>query len=310
MTYEGWIIVTGVLVGASCSIIGVLLVLRQMAMISDAISHTVILGLVSAFLLTSTLDSFTMLIGAAVAGLLTTIVIQLLQNSGVQPDAAIGVTFTAFFALGVFLISRYAGNVHLDVNHALMGDIAFVPFQTVSVFGVSMPQAFLFVSVVLFLNVILAVLFYKEWKVSTFDPGLAVALGVPVAFLHYLLMTMTSVTAVSSFDSVGAVLVVAFMIVPAASAYLWTRSFPYMFVLSIFISAASCFSGYYAAKWLNVSISGSMAVMTGVFFLISFLFAGEDGIVTRVLRQKRKQRMQWNAASAAASQPERDRLNG
>ncbi|SFL87553.1 metal ABC transporter permease [Salibacterium qingdaonense] len=300
MTYEGWIIITGVLAGASCSIIGVLLVLRQTAMISDAISHTVILGLVSAFLLTGTLDSFTMLIGAAVAGLLTTIVIQLLKNSGVQSDAAIGVTFTAFFALGVFLISRYAGNVHLDVNHALMGNIAFVPFQTVTLFGVSIPQAFLFVSIVLLLNVAVITLLYKEWKLSTFDPALAVSLGIPAVFLHYLLMTMTSVTAVSSFDSVGAVLVVAFMIVPAASAYLWTRKLSFMFLYSVVFSAAACFSGYYAAKWLNVSISGSMAVMTGVIFLISFLFAGENGVITRSVRQKQHRNREWNRQPAFA----------
>ncbi|MGY4688398.1 metal ABC transporter permease [Salibacterium sp. K-3] len=310
MTYEGWIIITGVLVGASCSIIGVLLVLRQMAMISDAISHTVILGLVSAFLLTSTLDSFTMLLGAAVAGLLTTLVIQLLQNSGVQPDAAIGVTFTAFFALGVFLISRYAGNVHLDVNHALMGDIAFVPFQTVTLFGVPVPQAFLFVSVVLLLNLILIGLLYKEWKISTFDPALAVSLGIPAAFLHYLLMTMTSVTAVSSFDSVGAVLVVAFMIVPAASAYLWTSRLSTMFVYSILFSAAACFSGYYAAKWLNVSISGSMAVMTGVIFLISFLFAGEGGVFPRLIRQKTQKRKGWSEVPYSSMETKQESLKG
>ncbi|MFZ4452970.1 metal ABC transporter permease [Salibacterium aidingense] len=310
MTYEGWIILTGVLVGASCSLIGVLLVLRQMAMISDAISHTVILGLVSAFLVTSTLDSFTMLVGAAVAGLLTTVVVQLLQNSGLQSDAAIGVTFTAFFALGVFLISRYAGNVHLDVNHALMGDIAFVPFQTVTLFGVSMPRDFLFVSVVLLLNMIIIALLYKEWKVSTFDPGLAVSLGLPVAFLHYLLMTMTSVTAVSSFDSVGAVLVVAFMIVPAASAYLWTRKLPHMFLYSIVFSAASCFSGYYAAKLFNVSISGSMAVMTGVIFLISFLIAGESGVFTHFIRQKHQMHQKWKKDSSSLLSVEKDSLKG
>lgn len=286
MSYEAWIIITAIVTGAACSVVGVLLVLRQMAMIADAISHTVIVGLVGAFLITNTLDGWAMLLGAAIAGVLTTLAIQLLRTSGVQSDAAIGVTFTAFFALGVLLISRYAGKVHLDVNHALMGDIAFVPFQTVSLFGFSMPQAFLFSSVVLIVNGLFLALLYKEWKVSTFDANLAVFLGIPVGLLNYTLMTLTSITAVASFDSVGAVLVVALMIVPAAAAYLWTTRFSLMFAYSVLFSVIACITGYYLAKWMNVSISGSMAVMTGVIFLLSFLFASDDGIFIKHWRQR------------------------
>lgn len=268
---ELWIILTGILVGISCSIAGVFLVLRKMSMIADAISHTVLFGIVMAFLITQTLNGFWMLIGAACAGLLTAYFVQLLQTSGIQEDAAIGITFTSLFALGVLLITLFAGNVHLDVEHILMGEIAFVPWDKWTLFTITMPKAVWMLLLVLVINIGFLLLFFKEMKLSTFDPIYAVSIGLPITVLHYGFMTTISLTTVSAFDSVGAILVVAMLIGPAATAYLISKSVPQMFVFSISFGTIAAFAGYYIAKWLDTSIAGMMAAIIGVTFILVFI---------------------------------------
>ncbi len=268
---ELWIILTGILVGITCSIAGVFLVLRKMSMIADAISHTVLFGIVMAFLITQTLNGFWMLIGAACAGLLTAYFVQLLQTSGIQEDAAIGVTFTSLFALGVLLITLFAGNVHLDVEHVLMGEIAFVPWDKWTLFTITMPKAVWMLLLVLVINIGFLLLFFKEMKLSTFDPIYAVSIGLPITVLHYGFMTTISLTTVAAFDSVGAILVVAMLIGPAATAYLISKSVLQMFVFSISFGTIAAFAGYYIAKWLDTSIAGMMAAIIGVIFILVFI---------------------------------------
>lgn len=282
MSYEAWILVIGSLVGITCGITGCFLILRRLAMLADAISHTVLLGIVLAFLVSQSLNGGYMLIGAGVVGVLTAVFVQMLHSSGVQEDASIGIVFTFLFALGVILLSLYAGNVHLDVDHALMGEITFVPWDLVK-WGIlpELPKAFLMLSSVLFILVVIIMLFYKELKITSFDPQMAAAIGIPVLFIHYLLMTMVSITTVASFDSVGAILVVAMLIAPGASAYLLTDKLGVMLVLSGLFGVASAISGYYVATWLNVSISGSMASVSGVLFALVFLFSPTNGYVTK-----------------------------
>src|SRR5690606_34022442 len=210
MTYTAWIIVTGSLVGLSCGVIGVFLILRRMAMMADAISHTVLLGIVTAYLLTRSLSGIHMLIGAIVAGLLTAILVQWLHHRGVQQDASIGVVFTTLFAIGVILISTSVGNVHLDVQHALMGEIAFIPWRTMELPLIgTVPEATFMLMAITCLVLLAIAIFYKEWKITSFDPALAASLGIPVALMHYLFMGLVSVTTVASFDAVGAIMVVA-----------------------------------------------------------------------------------------------------
>ncbi|QQK80904.1 metal ABC transporter permease [Salicibibacter cibi] len=288
MSYTFWILLTASLVGVTCGIIGVLLILRKLAMLSDAISHTVLLGIISAFLITQSLDGWTMFIGAAIVGLLTTVFVQMLHSAGVQSDASIGIVFTTLFAIGVILVSMFAGNVHIDVEHTIMGEIAFIPWETVDWFGIEgIPQAVWMLGIVLVIDVILLLLFYKEFKVSTFDPELAAAIGLPVGVLHYLLMGMTSLTAVASFDAVGAILVVAMLIAPGATAYLLTERLSMMFVLSAIFGVLAAFSGYYIAAWLDASIAGMMATMAGVLFLLAFLFSPTHGLIAKAVSQKR-----------------------
>ena len=274
---EFWVLLTGSLVGITCGLTGVFLILRKTAMIADAISHTVLFGIVVAFMVTQSLNGVWMLIGAAIAGLLTTFLVQVLQSGGLQEDAAIGVVFTSLFALGVLLITLFASNVHLDVEHVLMGEIAFVPWDTWSILGFEMPKAVWMLLFVLLLNITFLVLFYKEIKLSTFDPLFAISIGLPIMGMHYSFMTLVSLTTVAAFDSVGAVLVVAMLIGPAATAYLMSKSVPGMIIWSMTIGITAAICGYYLAKLWNTSIAGMMAAMIGILFMLVFLLKPHDG---------------------------------
>ncbi|MER1957363.1 MAG: metal ABC transporter permease [Solibacillus sp.] len=268
---EFWVILTGILVGITCSIAGVFLVLRKMSMIADAISHTVLFGIVISFLVTQTLTGVSMFIGAALAGLLTAFLVQYLRSNGIQEDAAIGIIFTTLFAISVLLITIFAGDVHLDVEHVLMGEIAFVPWDKLILFGFEMPKAIWMLGIALILNVLLLIVFFKEFKLSTFDPVYAASIGIPIVFMHYLFMMMISLTTVSAFDSVGAILVIAMLIGPAATSYLISRSLKQMFGFAISFGVMAAIGGYYVAKWLDTSIAGMMAVMVGFLFIVVFI---------------------------------------
>ena len=280
MSYTGWILLTASLVGLTCGFMGVLLILRRMAMMADAISHTVLLGIVVAYLVTRQLSGVHMLIGAILAGLVTSILVQWFHSLGVQQEASIGVVFTSLFAIAVVLIATWVGNAHLDIQHSLMGEITFIPWERIDLpFIGSIPEAVVLLGIVLLVVTFLLVAFYKEWKITTFDPALAASLGIPVMLMHYVFMGMVSITTVAAFDAVGAILVVAMLITPAAAAYLWTDRLPVMFGLSGLFGVISAFAGYYAAVWLDTSISGSMAFCTGIVFLISWLFSPKYGIL-------------------------------
>lgn len=287
MGYEGWIIVTGILVGITCGIVGSFLILRQIAMLSDAISHTVLLGIVLAFLMSQSLNGFYMLMGGVVVGLLTAFLVQLLHQVGIMQDAAIGVVFTTLFAIGVILLSMFVDNVHLDVEHALMGEITFVPWDTVNVpFLGGIPKAVILLGVVLFFDLLIIVLFYKEFKITSFDPNMAVAIGIPLMFIHYLLMGMVSITTVAAFDSVGSILVVAMLIAPGATAYLLTDKLSVLLSLSALIGALDAVLGYYVASYFDVSISGTMASMAGFVFLLVWLFSPKYGLVSKKVSKR------------------------
>lgn len=287
---EFWVLLTGSLVGITCGLTGVFLILRKTAMIADAISHTVLFGIVVAFMVTQSLNGVWMLIGAAIAGLLTTFLVQVLQSGGLQEDAAIGVVFTSLFALGVLLITLFASNVHLDVEHVLMGEIAFVPWDTWSILGFEMPKAVWMLLFVLLLNIAFLVLFYKEIKLSTFDPLFAISIGLPIMGMHYSFMTLVSLTTVAAFDSVGAVLVVAMLIGPAATAYLMSKSVPGMIIWSMTFGITAAISGYYLAKLWNTSIAGMMAAMIGILFMLVFLLKPHDGWLWKACVSLKKDR--------------------
>jgi manganese/zinc/iron transport system permease protein len=280
------ILLIACVVASACVLPGVFLVLRRVALMSDAISHAILLGIVVAFFMVQDLNSPILIVAAAATGLLTVSLTELIIQSGrLQKDAAIGLVFPVFFSIGVILINLYAGNVHIDNDMVLLGELAFAPFNRLVVNGLDLgPMGLWVMGTILMLNAAFIAVFYKELKLSTFDPALAGALGFSPALIHYLLMAVVSITAVGAFDVVGSILVVALMITPPAAAYLWTHRLSRMIALSIAIGIASAIGGYGMAIALNVSIAGSMACMTGVAFLISLVFSTQNGLLTRYFR--------------------------
>lgn len=282
-----YIILTASLVASSCALLGCFLILRRMAMVGDAISHAVLPGIVLAFLFSGSRDSVTMLIGAGLIGIFTTFLIEFFHKKAkLQTDAAIGVTFTWLFAVGVVLISIFAGKVDLDQDCVLYGEIAYVPLDIIITSAGSMlgPKAIYVMGVVLVLIVIFIVIGYKQLFLTTFDPAYATAIGISTTLWHYLLMGAVSVTTVSSFESVGAILVVALLIVPAATAYLLTDNFKWMLVLACAAGTAASISGYYVAVWLDGSIAGAIAAMSGIIFGLALLLSPVHGLMLRKFR--------------------------
>jgi manganese/zinc/iron transport system permease protein len=271
-----------------------LLVLRRMALLSDAISHTVVLGIVLAWFATRDLHSPWLLIGAAASGVVTVWLIELLNRSGrVREDAAIGIVFPALFSIAVILITRYASQVHLDTDAVLLGELAFAPFNRISWQGTDLgPIALWQAGVLVVINTAFVAVFYKELKLSCFDSALAAALGFTPAVLHHGLISLTSLTAVGSFDAVGAILVVALMIAPPSAAYLLTERFGHMLGLSVLIGMVGAAGGYFLARTVDVSISGSMALVAGLLFSVVWLVAPQRGILAQLLR-RRRQRWQF-----------------
>lgn len=284
----------GSLVAAACALPGTFLVLRRTSLMSDAISHAILLGIVLAFFLVQDLYSPWLIVGAALMGVITVFFIELVrQTELVKEDAAIGLVFPLLFSVGVILISRYAGNVHLDTDVVLLGELAFAPFDRLVVRGMDLgPKGAWVGGSILLLNVLFIGLFYKELKLATFDPALAASLGFSPALIHYLLMGVVSVTAVGAFNAVGAILVVALMIVPPATAYLLTDNLARMLGLSVGIGVVSAVAGYWVAHWWDASIAGSMATVSGLLFGVTVLVAPEYGLLARARRLAR-QRLQF-----------------
>jgi manganese/zinc/iron transport system permease protein len=283
-----WIILTGALVAASCGFLGCFLILRRMAMLGDAISHSILPGIVIAFLFSGSRETLPMLVGAAIIGMLTVFIVQLLHQSGVKSDAAIGVTFTALFSVGVVLVSLYTQQVDLDLDCVLYGEIAYVPWDTWQIGGMDLgPRAVWGVGGVFLFSLLIVGLFFKQFKLVSFDPAMAAAVGIPVVLFHYLLMTLVSLTTVAAFESVGAILVVAMMVVPSATAYLLTDRLHVMLLLSIVIGVLCSVLGYLLASWLDSSIAGAMTAVSGFLFLLAFLFSPRHGVVAKTIAQRK-----------------------
>lgn len=281
-------------VAVACALPGVFLVLRRMALMSDAISHTVLLGIVVAFFVVQDLTSPILIFGAAVTGVLTVALVEAVRGTGlVKEDAAIGLVFPALFSIAVILITRFAGDVHLDTDAVLLGELALAPFRRMVIGGVDLgPRALWVMLAILALNAAFLIVFYKELKLSTFDASLAAALGFSPVLLHYAFMGVVSVTAVGAFDSVGSILVVAFMIVPPAAAYLLSDQLGRVIGLSAAFGALSAVLGYWVARWLDASIAGTMASASGALFIVVLLFAPDRGLIA-LARRRARQRVEF-----------------
>ena len=294
-----WIVLAASLAAASCALVGCFLVLRRMSMLADAISHAVLPGIAIAFLLTSSRAPLPVMIGAAAIGLLATTLIELLyRGAKLQQDASIGVTFTWLFAVGVILISAFAGQIDLDQECVLYGEIAYVPWDLWTLAsGRSLgPRAVWILGFALAVNATWIGLAWKELKLCAFDPELAASLGIPVGVFHYALMGATSLTTVTAFESVGAILVVALIVGPAATAYLLTEDLRRMVAIAIASGVSSAVLGYLLARAVDGSIAGAIAVVIGLEFALAFLFSPTHGIVTRGLRQSTTREHRRSAA--------------
>lgn len=278
------------LVAIACAIPGTFLVLRKMAMISDAISHSILPGIVVGFFITQDLNSPLLIFLAALTGVITVVLVERIQKTGlVKEDTAIGLVFPALFSIGVIMIAKNANDVHLDVDAVLLGEIAFAPFDRLLISGMDVgPKSLWVIGCILVLTLGLLIAFFKELKISTFDAGLSASLGFSPALIHYGLMTVSSITTVGAFDAVGAILVVALMIAPAAAAYLLTTDLKKMIALAIIFGVLSAISGYWFAHWLDASIAGSITTMLGLLFLMVYLFAPSKGLIAVMYREKQQ----------------------
>jgi manganese/zinc/iron transport system permease protein len=292
---DTWIVVVGTLSAAACALLGNYLVLRRMSMMGDAISHAVLPGLAIAFLVTGSRDSLPMLMGAILIGVVTTLMIQGIDRlSGLDRGASMGVVFTTLFAVGLILIRQAADHVDLDPSCVLYGAIELTPLDTVMLAGLEIPRAAVTSGMMLLLNLAFVVVFFKELRITAFDPALATTMGINANIMHYGLMTLVAATTIAAFESVGSILVIAMLIVPGAAAHLMTDRLGRMLGLSMLFAVIAAVLGHVSAitvpVWFgfqDTSTAGMMALMTGLLFLMVFLFSPRHGVFSRMINQLR-----------------------
>jgi len=270
-----WIVLMGVLVGTACGLVGNYLLLRRMALVGDAISHSILLGLIVAFLIFRHVDTPVMFAGALAAGLLTVAIIEFIhKQTRVKVDSAICIAFTSLFALGVTLVSlaESAGPVHIDADCVLYGEIALVPLEPPLLWGrVALgPPSVLRMAGVTVVLVVGILCFYKELLITSFDPGLSKSMGLKTGVWHYGLMTALSLVVVSAFESVGAILAVAMLIVPAMFAAQLSTRLPVRLVLTAGHAVISALLGYHLSIWLKCSAAGAMVVCGSLLFALAW----------------------------------------
>lgn len=285
----GWILWMGFLVNATCGLLGNYLILRRMALVGDAISHSILPGLAIAFLVAQSLETPVMFVGAVLAGVLATAIIEFIHGrTKVKADAAIGITFTTLFALGVVLINLFAGKIHLDPECVLYGDLNFLPFEPDRLVIAGLDLGPLPVGIMLLVAVLVALLvvvFYKELLISSFDASLAGALGFSPRLIHYLLMAVLSLVVVGSFEAVGAILVIAMLILPGATAQLVSDRLPRVLLLSVLVAGLSAVGGLYVGVATDVPIAAAMVVVGAFIFVLAWIFGPRDGLAWRCFRR-------------------------
>ena len=294
------------LASVSCALLGNFLVLRRLSLMGDAISHSVLPGLVVAFLIASTRSPIVMLVGAGIAGVATVVLVEAVKRFGrVEPGAAMGVVFSVLFALGVLLMEQASSrNIDLDAGTVLygqlqllvwwdadrartfaelwsMGTVQAVPRQVWLLFAVCV-AAFVFVTVL-----------FKELRISAFDPALATTQGVHAGAMHYMLMIFVAIATVAAFEAVGSILVIAMLICPAATARLLTDHLRAQIVWSVAIAVCSSVGGYFGASvvpgWFGIGAvnpAGAITVASGVMLTLALLGSPTHGVVSRVLRRR------------------------
>ncbi|QXD24944.1 metal ABC transporter permease [Opitutia bacterium ISCC 51] len=285
-----WILLMGFLVNAACGLVGNFLILRRMALVGDAISHSLLPGIAVVFLISNSRSTGLMVTGALAAGLASVWLIEFIhKKTRVKQDAALGVTFTTFFAIGVILISVFADQVDLDLECVLYGEIGWIGFaDSWSVFGAEVPIPLLQMGATFLAVLALVIVFYKELLVTSFDSGLATSLGIPASWIHYGLMIMLSLVIVFSFESVGAILVIAMLIMPGATGALLSDRLPHILILSIIFGGFYSLAGIHLAEWLNCSQAGAMVTSGFGLFCLIWITSPRRGLLAQSLKRLRQ----------------------
>ena len=274
-----------VVTALACALPGAFVVLRKNSMLVDAIGHAVLPGIVVGYFFTHSLNSPILIVGAALSGLIVVIGNEWLIRTGlVTGDAPQGLIFPALFSVGVILVSMNFAHIHLDTHAVLVGDLNLAAWHQLTVGGVSVGPSYLYVMLaVLALNALFIAVFYSQLKVTTFDPQFARTLGIRVGLLGISFMFLVSLTVVAAFNAAGAILVIALMIVPGATAYLVSRRLPLMLALTAAFAVGGALAGFWMAYALNAATSAGMAVFYGVAFVAVF-------IAKRLVRRRRAER--------------------
>ncbi|MEW9675938.1 metal ABC transporter permease [Lentibacillus sp. L22] len=258
---------TSIMVGVICGVIGCFIVLRGMALMGDAISHAVLPGVAISYML-----GINYFYGAVLFGILTALGIGVVsQNSRIKNDSSIGIVFSAFLALGVILISKAQSAT--DLTQILFGNV-------LSVKSSDMWMTLIVGGIVL----LVVILFYKELLISSFDPTMSAAYGLPIRVIHYTIMILLTMVTVASLQTVGVILVVAMLITPASTAYLLTNRLSTMIVLSSLFGAVSAMVGLYFSFVYNLSSGAVIVLVTTLLFILAFIFAPKQGILWRFIR--------------------------
>jgi len=289
-----WAIATAAVVSAGAALVGTLLVVRRMSLVGDAISHAMLPGIAVAVLAGGRPGGAAVVVGGVAAALFTVWLAHVMRSHvGLAEDAGVGVAFTTLFALGVVIITAAGSRSDLDPACVLHGILEFVPFDTVAVFGWDVPRAFLTGTAVL---VVIAVALATTWNLqvfTAFDADAARAAGAPVGAATLGLLAATAMATVAGFEAVGAILIVAMLVVPAAAAELLVHRLHHVMLAAVGIALVGAIGGYLAAWRWNTSAAGMMAVVLGAEYLAAVILAPEDGLVARGIGRLR---LAWRVA--------------
>ncbi len=274
-------VVAGSLVAISSGLIGCLIILRRMAFLGDAISHSMLAGVTGGYLLMKVIYGeeahfAAMIVGALIAGFSTVMLVSFVSRvSRIKEDTAIGIMYTGIFALGGALASMFSHYIHLDLLHFVMGDVLAVDSERLWMMaGVT--------AVVMFV----IILWYRQLLLTAFDPIMAASIGLPVLLIHMLMTTCTSLVVVSAVQIVGVILVVGLLITPAATAYLLTNKLSHMMALSALFGVTSVVCGVYLSVWLNVATSSPIVLFSTFQFMMVLVFSPKFGLLSNWIRKK------------------------
>ncbi|MCJ7839939.1 metal ABC transporter permease [Lederbergia sp. NSJ-179] len=261
---------TSIMVGVLCGVIGSFIILRGMALMGDAISHAIVPGVAISYML-----GINYFYGAVLMGIITSLGIGYVsQNSRIKNDSSIGIVFSSFFALGIILINK--AQTAIDLTQILFGNV-------LSVRNSDMWLTLIVGAIVL----LIVVLFYKEFLVSTFDPTMAQAYGLPTQVIHYIMMLLLTLVTVASLQTVGVILVVAMLITPASTAYLLTNRLSTMIGLASFFGAFSAVAGLYLSFRYDLTSGAVIVLVTTILFILAFIFSPKQGVLWRMIRTQR-----------------------